>query len=151
MHYLVTSQNYREFIQLQHELESVSTVDNITELCSDEAHPWYQFITPNVANIIRKEVIFLALLSVFTVVLIFNFSISSLAVMGFFSLFALFSLWLCGLIGWHLIHLYSVCKSTLGANHNQLVMLVGVPDDDNEIVIDILKAKPNHHFEIIDA
>ena len=54
--------------------------------------------------------VFLLVLYLITLVLSSLFDWSFAIGFGFFTLMTLFSVWVSGLVGWHMIHLYSQCQ-----------------------------------------
>ena len=58
MHYLITSTNYQEFVTLKDQLENISEVDDISDICGSQQHPWFSWITHRVANSPSRSGIF---------------------------------------------------------------------------------------------
>lgn len=141
MHYLITSTNYQEFVTLKDQLESISEVDDISDICGSQQHPWYAWITHRVANIARAEVVFLLVLYLLTLLLSSLFDWSFAIGFSFFTLMTLFSVWVSGLVGWHMIHLYSQCQLLTKDKPHPLAILVDIDNEKQKKMEQILAKK----------
>ena len=133
MHYLITSSNYDDFMSMKNHLEPVSDVDNISEICGNQVHPWHAWLTHKVANIVIAELIFVFLLLALTFSVSAFFDWSMLMSVAFFTIATFFSVWVSGLIGWHTIHLYSICQSMTEQEQHPLALLVESSDRNTKV------------------
>lgn len=150
MHYLITSSNYDDFMSIKSQLDPVIDVDNISEICGNQNHPWHAWLTHKVATIMITEtllVISILLLSVFFSAM-FNWSV--LAIFAFFTVAALFSIWVSGLVGWHTIHLYSICQNLTANQDHPLALLVDSKGNNNIDVNNIVKLYRSSKITLID-
>ena len=124
MHYLVTSSNYEDFVEVKQKLEPVSDVDNISEICGNQVHPWYAWMTHNITLLVVLELATVLVILALTAGLSIAFDWSVFLSIVFFTTLALFSVWVSGLIGWHKIHLYSICQTLTEHVEHPLALLV---------------------------
>lgn len=132
MHYLITTSNYDDFMAIKSTLDPVSDVDNISEICGQQKHPWYVWLTHKFANILLAEVLLIVFLLIITVTLTYLFEWALTLSIAFFIAVSFFSVWVSGLVGWHTLHLYMICQNLTEDEDHPLALLVDV-EQDNEL------------------
>ena len=68
LYYLITSQNYKTFRNIEDKVKGIAYVEDITHLCNHEPHPWQSWLTNKVAHLIKAESLF-AMLVVVSVII----------------------------------------------------------------------------------
>ncbi|WP_404396116.1 hypothetical protein [Pseudoalteromonas phenolica] len=110
LYYLITSQNYKTFRNIEDKVKGIAYVEDITHLCNHEPHLWHSWLTNKVAQLVKTESLFalLVVISICIAASVTNLS-SGLFVVGGIVV-VLFSIWVCGLIGIEQVSHYVSCQ-----------------------------------------
>lgn len=149
MHYVITSSNYDEFMMLKQRLEAAFSTDDISEICGEQHHPWYAWLTHGVANIIRAEALYILSLITITFIISVVFNWAFAIAFAFFCVMTLFSIWVSGLVGWHVFHLYGICQRLTRGVEHPLVLLVDVDQSRSEEVKSLVSNQKSCELSLI--
>ena len=130
LHYLVTSQNYPAFINIQHQVEEFAKTEDISALCGKKPHPLHTWLTKNVLAIVKVELFafICALFVVSSAALFFNLTAGVWLLLVMVSL--LFSIWVSGLAGFELLQHYLQCQDATQDSESLLALYVEISDQE---------------------
>jgi hypothetical protein len=130
LHYLVTSQNYNAFVNIQRQIEKFANTEDISALCGKKPHPFHTWLTKNVLTIVKLEI--LAFICAFVVLsslaVYFNLSVGIWLLLVMVSF--LFSVWVSGLAGAELLQHYLQCQDATQDKERLLALYIEINDND---------------------
>jgi hypothetical protein len=141
LYYLITSQNYKTFRNIEDKVKGIAYVEDITHLCNHEPHPWHSWLTNKVAQLIKTESLFamLVIVSAFIFASATEHS-TGLFVMGSIVV-VLFSIWVCGLIGIEQVSHYVSCQDILKDKEDALTLYIEAQEENKERIETILNSE----------
>ncbi|KAF7769707.1 hypothetical protein PCIT_a2596 [Pseudoalteromonas citrea] len=143
LHYLVTSQNYPAFINVQQQVEGFAETEDISALCGKKPHPLHTWLTKNVMKIVKVECFTLLsmVMLVSSLAFYFNLAVGVWVLLLLVSL--LFSIWVSGLAGFELLQHYLQCQDATQDSESLLALYIEISDQDLPQLTTLL-GNPNH-------
>ena len=141
LYYLITSQNYKTFRNIEDKVKGIAYVEDITHLCNHERHPWHSWLTNKVAQLIKTESLFalLVVISICIAASVTNLSTGLFVVGGI--VVVLFSIWVCGLIGIEQVSHYVSCQDMLKDKEDALTLYIETQEENKERIETILSSE----------
>jgi hypothetical protein len=141
LYYLITSQNYKTFRNIEDKVKGIAYVEDITHLCNHEPHPWHSWLTNKVAQLIKTESLFalLVVISICIAASVTNLSTGLFVVGGI--VVVLFSIWVCGLIGIEQVSHYVSCQDMLKDKEDALALYIEAQEENKERIETILSSE----------
>ncbi|ALO44403.1 hypothetical protein [Pseudoalteromonas phenolica] len=141
LYYLITSQNYKTFRNIEDKVKGIAYVEDITHLCTHEPHPWHSWLTNKVAYLIKAELLFAlwVVVSVFIAASVTELSTGLFVIGGV--VVVLFSIWVCGLIGIEQVSHYISCQDMLKDIEDSLAMYIEAQEENKERIEYILNSE----------
>ena len=141
LYYLITSQNYKTFRNIEDKVKGIAYVEDITHLCNHEPHPWQSWLTNKVAHLIKAESLFAMLVVVSVIIAASMTDLSTgLFVIGGIVV-VLFSIWVCGLVGIEQVSHYISCQDMLKDKEDSLALYIEAQEENKETIEKILKSE----------